>query len=159
MAFIAGFNKAAVTRLKHTFKEMNAKSQRKLQELERIMSAESSYKSYRGRLHSVQPPCIPYVGVYLLDLTYMEDGNPNKVNGLINFAKRRLINTLIREVQQYQDQPYVIKPIDDVIQAISKSLDLHLDQPDGNTMKGLEDQLFNLSLQREPRNAERSAIQ
>jgi hypothetical protein len=172
MAFIAGFNKAPVTRLKHTMKEVPAKSAKKLMELEKIMSAESSYKFYRAAIHTVNPPCIPYVGVYLLDLTYMEDGNPNKVDGLINFAKRRLIHKLIREVQQYQDQPFNLKIVDEMVAMLNQSTTLPITQ-DTNvpatpapgekaselmTVRQFEDMLFNLSLQREPRGAERNQI-
>jgi hypothetical protein len=44
-----------------------------------------------------------YSGVYLLDLTYIADGNPNYIGDLINFAKLRLVHMIIREVRQYQN--------------------------------------------------------
>lgn len=31
------------------------------------MSSEGSYKNYRASLHSIAPPCIPYIGTYLSD--------------------------------------------------------------------------------------------
>jgi hypothetical protein len=43
-------------------------------------------------------------GVYLKDLTFIEDGNPDKVRGLINFAKRRMLYNTIQEVLLYQVQ-------------------------------------------------------
>ena len=164
MAFIAGFNKSPLTRLKFTMKELPTRTLKRLSELEKLMSAESAYKVYRYRLHSVNPPCIPYLGVYLLDLTYMEDGNPNKIGPLINFSKRRLINTLIREVQQYQNEPYNLLPVMDVVRLIDLALKMpfSLDSTSSNgtstTMKNFEDELFHLSLEREPRGAERNQI-
>ena len=41
-------------------------------------------------------------GMYLTDLTFIEDGNPDKVGHMINFVKRRLYANVIREIQQYQ---------------------------------------------------------
>ena len=170
MAFIAGFNKAPVSRLKHTMKELNGKTAKKMTDLEHIMTAEGSYKNYRTKIHTVNPPCIPYLGVYLLDLTYMEDGNPNKIGNLINFSKRRLIHTLIREVQQYQDQPFNFKVVDDLVDVLKRSLDFPILQdvtsaPQTSdegvafvSLKVYEDQMFEVSMQREPRGADRSTI-
>lgn len=175
MAFVAAFNKAAINRLKFTKKELASKYMKKLEDLEQLMAAEGAYKVYRACLHSVNPPCIPYLGVYLLDLTYIEDGNPNMINGLVNFSRRRLIHQLIREVQQYQDQPYNLKPVEDMVIWLNRAMRLPIQDklmvaaPAGNsgnapeknwkTTKEYEDYLFELSLQREPRGAERSAIE
>ncbi|KAJ3269435.1 Son of sevenless 2, partial [Borealophlyctis nickersoniae] len=60
MAIIAGLNKAAVSRLKLTFKELSSRSLKKLTDLERVMTAEGSYKNYRACIRSVVPPCLPY---------------------------------------------------------------------------------------------------
>jgi len=39
--------------------------------------------------------------MYLTDLTFIEDGNPNNIGGgLINFFKRRQISAVIQEIQQ-----------------------------------------------------------
>lgn len=172
MAFVAGFNKASVSRLKHTLEEIGAKAARKLYQLEQLMSAESSYKNYRQKLHSINPPCIPYLGVYLLDLTYIEDGNPNNIDGFVNFSKRRLVYDLIREVQQYQDIGYEklqTKPelvaLFQVslhrtvagIQSIDEELNMGDDWSD-KSIKKMEDHLYKLSLEREPRGADRSKI-
>jgi len=47
--------------------------------------------------------------MYLTDLTFIEDGNPDFINGnLINFTKRRRVAQVIREVQQYQQTPYAL---------------------------------------------------
>lgn len=91
-------------------------------ECERLMSSESSYKAYRTALGQARLTCLPYLydlplslfapstnrlspscrGVYLTDLTFIEDGNPDYVNELINFTKRSLIYTVISKIQQYQ---------------------------------------------------------
>ncbi|KAH6563341.1 hypothetical protein BASA60_010721 [Batrachochytrium salamandrivorans] len=62
MAIIAGINKAAISRLKLTHKELPAKSAKRLSELEKMMSAQGSYKNYRASIRATTPPCIPYIG-------------------------------------------------------------------------------------------------
>lgn len=61
MAFVAGFNNAAVSRLKFTRAELSSKALKRLEELEQTMSAEASYKAYRNEIHSCQPPLVPYM--------------------------------------------------------------------------------------------------
>lgn len=40
--------------------------------------------------------------MYLSDLTFIEDGNPDTLDGLININKRRMVYAIIESVQQYQ---------------------------------------------------------
>jgi len=141
MAFIAGFNKSSILRLKLTFKELNQRASKKLSLYEKLLTAEKSYHEYRQSLHLSTPPCIPYIGVYLTDLTYMEDGNPNFIDNRINFTKRSLISTLIREIQQYQAINYSIKPIKELQQLLNFPL----------FSEEMEKELYKISLLREPR--------
>lgn len=56
------------------------------------------------------------LGVYLTDLTFIEDGIPSliKRTHLINFAKRAKTAEVIRDIQQYQNVPYPLKPVEDL---------------------------------------------
>jgi hypothetical protein len=41
------------------------------------MSSDLSFSKFRSHLHSVDLPCIPYLGLYLNDLSLIEEGNPD----------------------------------------------------------------------------------
>lgn len=75
----------------------------KFAELERLRRySEQNYRDLRNAVHSASQPVIPFLGVYLTDLTYVEDGAVNRVGHLINFQKLAKIAEYILEIQQYQ---------------------------------------------------------
>ncbi len=85
-----------------------------------------------------------FVGVYLTDLTFIEDGNPNtlkKTRQLINFSKRMKTAEVIREIRQYQSAPYNLN----AVQEIQTFIQCHLQ--DSRDVGDLYDQ----SLSMEPR--------
>ena len=106
LAIIAGINSIAVHRLKFTQEGVPQKSLDSFNELKSLMNSDNSYKNYREIIHSVSPPIVPYLGTYLADLVFIDDGNPDTVDGLINFRKREMVYKVIEEIQQYQQAPY-----------------------------------------------------
>jgi len=106
LSFIGGITNSAVYRLKKTREGVPPALMEKFDALATLMKGTNSYKLYRETLHSIGPPVVPYIGVYLQDLTFINDGNPNSIEGLINFRKRELIYRVIEEFQQYQQVSY-----------------------------------------------------
>ncbi len=54
--------------------------------------SQGNYKHYRDKLGATELPAVPYVGVFLKDLTFICDGNPDYLRGgLINMHKRRQV--------------------------------------------------------------------
>ena len=73
MAIFAGLNFAAISRLKQSWKALSS-SKTVIQELTDVTSPLNNYKLYREELKQAgtSEPCIPYLAVYLKDLTFIE---------------------------------------------------------------------------------------
>jgi len=141
MEIMAGLHNAAVMRLKDTWKAVSSKSKPLLTSLSQLVSSDENFGRYRKAFKSFSPPCLPYLGLMLRDLTFYEDGNPDLIQNtrLINFRKMRFVSNLFLDIEQAQHTPFCLEKIE----SIQKFL-LNLKPLD-------EKELFQLSLQREKR--------
>lgn len=79
-------------------------------------------------------------GLFLADLTFIEDGNPDTLRGMINFHKRRMLAGRIMWLKQYQQTAYHFTEVPVLQEYFAK----HLQKVD-------EDQMWHLSQAIEPR--------
>jgi RasGEF domain len=50
---------------------------------------------------------VPYIGIYLKDLVFIQDGTPDRIGpNVINFAKRRRIAEVISSLDLFRHSPY-----------------------------------------------------
>lgn len=146
MALIAALESAPVARLRKTWDAIDSAYIKQFQELRAIMSAEGSYKAFRAVIKTEDPPVIPYIGVYLADLTFIEDGNPSKIQHeslgeLINFAKMKLLDSVIQDINMYQQAPYKLEPVPKIQILLTAAEEIKLS----------DKELFDHSLKSEPR--------
>nr|XP_021530070.1 LOW QUALITY PROTEIN: ras-specific guanine nucleotide-releasing factor 1 [Aotus nancymaae] len=81
-----------------------------IDKLQKLVSSEGRFKNLREALKNCDPPCVPYLGMYLTDLAFIEEGTPNYTeDGLVNFSKMRMISHIIREIRQFQQTAYKIE--------------------------------------------------
>ncbi|KAL8914299.1 MAG: hypothetical protein Q9172_007110 [Xanthocarpia lactea] len=115
-SIISALGTAPVHRLQRTWSQVNARTMSVLEQMRRLMGSTKNFGEYRETLRLANPPCIPFFGVYLTDLTFIEDGISSviKKTHLINFAKRAKTAEVIRDIQQYQNVPYPLKPVTDL---------------------------------------------
>ncbi|EFC43246.1 hypothetical protein NAEGRDRAFT_50007 [Naegleria gruberi] len=136
---VSGLQNSAVHRLKKTWEALKSESRRDHEELLAIISGDNNFRAIRHAILYVKPPCIPYIGVFLTDLTFIEDGNPNVLNDKINFIKRRKLAMLIRDIQTYQQTPYSLQNVPELQERLKNIHNMD------------EDKLYKLSLDYEPR--------
>uniref|UniRef100_UPI0037E8D920 ras-specific guanine nucleotide-releasing factor 2 n=1 Tax=Semicossyphus pulcher TaxID=241346 RepID=UPI0037E8D920 len=137
----SALNRSAIFRLKKTWAKVCKQTKSLMDRLQKTVSSEGRFKNLRETLKNCNPPCVPYLGMYLTDLAFIEEGTPNFTEeGLVNFSKMRMISHIIREIRQFQQAPYRIEHQPKVTQFL-------LDK----TLVMDEDTLYELSLKIEPR--------
>uniref|UniRef100_A0A672IZG3 Ras protein-specific guanine nucleotide-releasing factor 2b n=1 Tax=Salarias fasciatus TaxID=181472 RepID=A0A672IZG3_SALFA len=137
----SALNRSAIYRLKKTWAKVSKQTKALMDKLQKTVSSEGRFKNLRETLKNCNPPCVPYLGMYLTDLAFIEEGTPNFTeDGLVNFSKMRMISHIIREIRQFQQTPYRIEHQAKVTQYL-------LDK----TLIMDEDTLYDLSLKIEPR--------
>jgi len=149
MAVLAGLSTASVYRLKWTWNEIPNPIQKVLSDMKEKLESAHAYKVYRQTLATANPPCIPYLGTYLTDLTFIEEGNSAFYKGMINFQKRKLIYDVIEKVMRYQVMPYNFTSVNQIQSLLIDLKRFSVDK---------EEDLYNFSISREPKNAEKTDL-
>ncbi|RDW91552.1 ras guanine-nucleotide exchange protein-like protein [Coleophoma crateriformis] len=112
MAIICTLNSSTIVRLKATWAAVSPRRKDMLKGLQAIVEPDKNYAVLRRRLHDHVPPCLPFVGTYLTDLTFVDAGNPatKQLPGhgdsegiqVINFDKHTRTAKIIGELQRFQ---------------------------------------------------------
>ncbi|KAI0632185.1 ras GEF [Trametes polyzona] len=148
-AVISGLNTPPIRRLKRTWEQVNAKIMSQLKVCESTIDTNKNFNNYRSLLATIQPPCVPFIGVYLTTLTFINDGAEDKLSGnMINFRKRQKAAEVIQDIKRWQAKPYNFQTVAPVLAFLEESFQQYVDGQDYG------DQFWNLSLEREPRERE-----
>ncbi|KAE8145400.1 ras guanine nucleotide exchange factor domain-containing protein [Aspergillus avenaceus] len=110
MAVICSLNSSMISRLKRTWEIVSQKTKTTLEYLRGIVDVSRNYAVLRQRLQNRIPPCLPFVGTYLTDLTFVDHGNqplrslPTEDGemAVINFDKHMKTARIISELQRFQ---------------------------------------------------------
>lgn len=66
-----------------------------INKLQNVVCSDGRFRAMREALHRCDPPCIPYLGMYLTDLSFIEEGTPDFTpDRLLNFSKMRMVRYL-----------------------------------------------------------------
>jgi len=123
MEIVSGLNHSSISRLKIAWELVGSKIRERFERLDKVMDPRQNFKGYRDVLPGRKGAVFPYVAVYLRDMTFANDGNPDYLdnessddgNGdkdniqkkknmrLINFEKVQLLGHLVHDVLQYQN--------------------------------------------------------
>jgi len=112
MSLLAGLYCSAVYRLRKTRKRLDDATVQNFTNISNIMSHEASYMTMREaylRACKSQKPFLPYLGLFLTDLTFIEEGSSDRTaEGLINLDKCRLIATSLQGFYSFYNLKYCI---------------------------------------------------
>ncbi|KAH7105015.1 ras GEF [Auriculariales sp. MPI-PUGE-AT-0066] len=156
-AIVAGVNNSAIRRLKRTWEPIQARQHATLDAMEKVIETARNFQTYKAAMAKIQPPAVPFLGVYLTALLFIQEGNkdmlpnPNKDGPpLINFQKRHTAGEVLREIKRFQNTPYNLTQVQQVTALIDVAL---------KAVKINNDTAWNLSMELEPREREEEKVQ
>ena len=162
-AIMSALTNSAISRLKKTWRLLLPKTMETFGQLQEICSVDRNRAEYRKLLKQVNPPCLPFLGIllrhsnlfiqkkgmYLTDLTFIDDGNAdlkkNSAKPMVNFGKYLKTVILLNEITKFQSVSYHLEENSNLEMIIKRWID-HVD------VKGdIEQRLYEKSLVVEPR--------
>ncbi|EFC50241.1 rasGEF domain-containing protein [Naegleria gruberi] len=142
MAIYSSLGTSSVSRLVDTWSLLEEKTQKQYEDICKFCSQDINYKSMRDATDKCfveGEPATPYIGIYLKDFLFADDGNPTLVDGKLNFYKAISQYAIMYNILRFQDRDYEIIPKEEIQAAIDSY------KPRG------EDELYNMSLKIQPR--------
>merc|ERR1711916_111656 len=79
MEILSALNNSSISRLKKAWKFVSGDLQKQFYTLDTLMEARGNYRNYRTELKQAYKQkkfVLPYVGIFLRDLTFITEGNP-----------------------------------------------------------------------------------
>ncbi|KAM8890188.1 ras-specific guanine nucleotide-releasing factor RalGPS2 isoform X2 [Synchiropus splendidus] len=103
MAVVSALQSAPIFRLSKTWALLSRKDKATFDRLDFLMSKEDNYKRLRDFISSQSMvSCIPYLGMYLSDLTYIDSAYPSTGSILENEQRSNLMNNILRIISDLQ---------------------------------------------------------
>ncbi|PNP56927.1 hypothetical protein THARTR1_03074 [Trichoderma harzianum] len=141
MSIICTLNSSTISRLRKTWDTISQKRKDSLRQLQDIVEPAQNNKVLRAKLQNHVPPCLPFLGMYLTDLTFVDIGNAStkqvtegdSAEGLtvVNFDKHTRTAKIIGELQRFQI-PYRLTELPDMQEWLSAQFQLIREGDQGN---------------------------
>ncbi|KAJ3309596.1 hypothetical protein HDV04_005916 [Boothiomyces sp. JEL0838] len=140
----SAFSSSTVSRLNRTWSTLSEKTMVLFHSINQATDTNRNYAEYRQLLRRATLPAIPFLGLFLTDLTFTDDGNANTRNNgrLINFDKYAKTARIIKDLTNYQ-VPYAITEVSEIQDFLRQVMYEH-----GNRDP---QELYEISLRLEPR--------
>ncbi|KAM4614724.1 ras guanyl-releasing protein 3 [Polymixia lowei] len=144
MALVGGLSHSSISRLKETHSHLAPEVTKIWSEMTELVSSNGNYSSYRKAFNECPGFKIPILGVHLKDLIAVHVVFPDWFdNGSkVNLVKMQQLYMTFNELVSLQSAVAQVEPNMDLIYLLTLSLDLYY----------TEDEIYELSLLREPRN-------
>lgn len=156
MAIICSLNSSTITRLRRTWDAVAPKRREILKALQAVVEPAQNHKALRAQLATHVPPCLPFQGMFLTDLTFVDIGNPatkhlTDADGrdmtVINFDKHTRTAKIIGELQRFQI-PYRLTELPDLQHWLQAEMDR---VREADTTNNIQVSYYRKSLLLEPR--------
>ncbi|XP_066550126.1 RAS guanyl-releasing protein 1 isoform X2 [Amia ocellicauda] len=144
MAVVGGLCHSSISRLKETSSHVPSEVTKVLNEMTELLSSCRNYDNYRRMYNECTGFKIPILGVHLKDLISVYEAMPDYVEDRkINVQKLQALYNHINELIQLQQMAPRLDANKDLVHLLTLSLDLYY----------TEDDIYELSYAREPRNS------
>ncbi|KAK3524334.1 hypothetical protein QTP70_027957 [Hemibagrus guttatus] len=150
MAVVGGLSNSSISRLKDTQALISSDTQKVFEGLVELITSSANYSRYRQRFSECTGFRFPILGVHLKDLIAVhvalpDWADPEKTQ--VNLTKTQQLYTILQELALIQATPPEIDASPDLLNLLIVSLDQY----------HTEEEIYQLSLQREPRSMKLSA--
>lgn len=105
MSIISALQVECIYRLRHTWAGLGNKDRAAYRRLEELFSQNDNCRRQREHMNSISLPGIPYLGLYLSDLTYTNVAQP-RINGKPTAIWFTKINSIIDKIAYFQQSEY-----------------------------------------------------
>uniref|UniRef100_A0A8C5U8D4 Ras-specific guanine nucleotide-releasing factor RalGPS1 n=1 Tax=Malurus cyaneus samueli TaxID=2593467 RepID=A0A8C5U8D4_9PASS len=103
MSVVSALQSAPIFRLTKTWALLNRKDKTTFEKLDYLLSKEDNYKRTREYIRSLKMvPTIPYLGIYLLDLIYIDSAYPASDSIMENEQRSNQMNNILRIIADLQ---------------------------------------------------------
>uniref|UniRef100_A0A3B4H809 RAS guanyl releasing protein 3 n=1 Tax=Pundamilia nyererei TaxID=303518 RepID=A0A3B4H809_9CICH len=145
MAVVGGLSHSSISRLKETHLYLAPEVVKIWNEMTELVSSNNNYSCYRKAFNECQGFKIPVLGVHLKDLIAVHVVFPDWIGDgkKVNLVKMHQLYMTFNELVSLQSAVAQVEPNMDLIYLLTLSLDLYY----------TEDEIYELSLLREPRNS------
>uniref|UniRef100_A0A8C6V672 RAS guanyl releasing protein 2 n=1 Tax=Neogobius melanostomus TaxID=47308 RepID=A0A8C6V672_9GOBI len=144
MAVVGGLSNSSISRLKDTQAHISAETNKTFNSLIELVTSCGNYSHYRKRFSECSGFRFPILGVHLKDLIAVHVALPDwadKEKTRVNLAKTQQLYAILQELAMIQNTPPSIDANTDLLNLLTVSLDQY----------HTEEEIYQMSLQREPR--------
>uniref|UniRef100_A0A3Q0RZ48 RAS guanyl releasing protein 2 n=1 Tax=Amphilophus citrinellus TaxID=61819 RepID=A0A3Q0RZ48_AMPCI len=145
MAVVGGLSNSSISRLKDTQTHISAETNKVFNNLIELVTSCGNYSQYRKRFSECSGFRFPILGVHLKDLIAVHVALPDwadKEKTRVNLAKTQQLYAILQELALIQATPPNVDANTDLLNLLTVSLDQY----------HTEEEIYQMSLQREPRN-------